>query len=84
MSVNKNNSALYREIREKTEEICGRSGPMLDGVALARELGVADKRTAAKWARENGIPPTPVGRGQRYEARLVAQALVQTRGMVAG
>lgn len=76
----KNNSALYREIREKADEIVERSGPMLDGAALARELGVSDKRTAARWAELHGVPATPVGRCVRYEARLVARALVQIRG----
>ena len=81
MSVSKNNSALYREIREKAEEITDRSGPMLDGEALAREIGVSDKRTAAKWAKEHGVPVSAIGRARRYEARLVAQAIVQSRGM---
>lgn len=81
MSVSKNNSALYREIREKAEEITDRSGPMLDGEALAREIGVSDKRTAAKWAKEHDVPGTKVGRFIRFEARLVAQALVMARGM---
>lgn len=75
------NSALYREVRQKTEEIVERSGPMLDKKALARELGVEDKRTAERWAETHGVPVVPVGRYRRYEARLVAKALVQCRGM---
>lgn len=77
----KNSSALYRAIREKAEEIIGRNGPMLDGAALAKELGVQDKRTAARWAEEHGVPVSAIGRARRYEARLVAQAIVQSRGM---
>ena len=77
----KNSSALYRAIREKAEEIIGRNGPMLDGAALAEELGVQDKRTAARWAEEHGVPVSAIGRARRYEARLVAQAIVQSRGM---
>ena len=81
-ALTKNNSALYRMIREKAEEITERSGPMLDGPALAKELGVADKRTAVRWAQDHDIPAVPVGRGRRYEARMVAQAIVQSRAMV--
>ena len=77
----KNSSALYRAVREKAEEIIGRNGPMLDGTALAKELGVQDKRTAARWAEEHGVPVSAIGRARRYEARLVAQAIVQSRGM---
>nr|DAL51351.1 MAG TPA_asm: hypothetical protein [Caudoviricetes sp.] len=73
--------ALYREIREKAEEIVSRRGPMLGAEELALELGVKDKRTAADWARLNDVPATPVGRAKKYEARLVAKALVFTRGM---
>ena len=74
-------SALYREIREKAEEIVSRRGPMLGAEELALELGVKDKRTAADWARLHDVPATPVGRAKKYEARLVAKALVFTRGM---
>ncbi len=81
MSVNKNNSALYREIREKAEEITDRNGPMLGEAALAKELGYRDKATAVKWAREHDVPGIRVGRFIRFEARLVAQALVMARGM---
>ena len=35
-------SALYREIREKAEEIVSRRGPMLGAEDLALELGVKD------------------------------------------
>ena len=73
--------ALYREIREKAEEIVSRRGPMLGAEELDLELGVKDKRTAADWARLNDVPATPVGRAKKYEARLVAKALVFTRGM---
>ena len=66
--------ALYREIREKAEEIVSRRGPMLGAEELALELGVKDKRTAADWARLNDVPATPVGRAKKYEARLVAKA----------
>lgn len=79
--ITKNNSALYRAIREKAEEITARNGPMLDGDTLAKELGVDDKRTAVRWAKEHGVPVNAIGRRRKYEARLVAQAIVQSRDM---
>lgn len=81
-ALTKNSSALYRAIREKEAEITERSGPMLDGDALARELGVKDKRTAIRWAQEHDIPAVPVGRRRQYETRLVSQVIVQSRGMI--
>ena len=80
MAVSKNNSALYREIREKAEEITDRNGPMLGEAALAKELGYRDKATAVKWAREHDVPGIRVGRFIRFEARPVGPARGVGRG----
>lgn len=81
MGTTKNTPAMYREIRELTEEIVQRWGPMLGRMDLAGELGVSDKRTAIRWARDHEVPGVQVGRRIQYEAKMVARAIVQSRGM---
>lgn len=76
-------STLGKAIREKSKVIFERSGGILTPKKLAAELGYKDQASAIKWAKEHGVPMVRAGAYKTgFEAELVAQAIVQSRGMV--
>lgn len=70
--------ANYHEINALKEELSKKYGGLMTVADLERELGVT-RSVAKKWAQDN-VPGVMIGKRVKYEARLVAKAIVNARG----
>lgn len=69
-------SARYKEIREKRNVLRGLYGGLMTLTELSREIGYKDMRFAKTWAREVGLKCVQIGRSVRYDTDDLAKKLV--------
>lgn len=72
--------ADYREVRAVQDELAKRYGGMMNLSEVRAELGKVSGDTAKRWLERHDIPGVMVGVKPRWESRLVAKAIVQSRG----
>ena len=72
--------ADYREIRKVQDELVGKYGGMMNLTEVRMELGRTSGDIAKRWLEKHDVPSILVGVKPRWETRLVAKAIVNSRG----
>lgn len=72
--------ADYREIRSVQDELTKKYGGMMNLTEVCNELGRTSGDIAKRWLEKHGVPGIIVGIKPRWETRLVAKAIVNSRG----
>lgn len=72
--------ADYREVRTVADELTKKYGGMMNLTEVRIELGRTSGDIAKRWLEKHGVPGILVGAKPRWETRLVAKAIVNSRG----
>lgn len=72
---------LQREIKQKTDELAGRFGMMVDLATACKIFGCKSPNTAARALRELQVEPVRICGKARYETDRIARRIVELRGM---
>lgn len=72
--------ANYREERAVRDDLEKKYGGMMNLSEIREELGRTSGDTAKKWLEKHGVPGILVGVKPRWETKLVAKAIVNSRG----
>ena len=72
--------ADYREVRAVADELTKKYGGMMNLTEVRIELGRTSGDIAKRWLERHGVPGILVGAKPRWETRLVAKAIVNSRG----
>lgn len=72
--------ADYRETRAVYDEMYKKYGGMMNLTEVCNELGRTSGDIAKRWLKRHDVPGIVVGIKPRWETRLVAKAIVNSRG----